>query len=330
MGRRTNDIDKFVIAGLELWLKMTIRQLRYFLRIVELRSFSKAAAYLHVAQPALGLQVRKLEEELGVKLLNRHSRGVIPTEAGLLLREHALIILRQLERARLSVADLAGPPRGKIAVGLTPTLNLILATQLVERCRREYPNVSLAIVDAMSEDLMEWVENDRIDVAFSYNPSAVQGLVCEPLVTEDLCLIGPGRDIEHKPPTVTLPEIADLPMILPSVSSGLRTLVEEAAHARGFDLNVVLEIDSVTAMKEMVIKGVGYVILPLGSVRREVDEGRLSARRFEKPALSRNMYLVHSAKRPASKATVAVRELMRNVVLENLDSGAWAWRPAES
>lgn len=307
---------------------MTIRQLQYFLRIVELRSFSKAAAYLHVAQPALGLQIRKLEDELGVKLLDRHSRGVVPTEAGLLLRDHAQIILRQMERAKLSVADLAGPPRGKIAVGLTPTLNLILATQLVERCRRDYPHVSLAIVDAMSEDLMEWVENDRLDLAFSYNPSAVQGLVCEPLLVEDLCLITPGDDKAKGRDTVTLPDIADLPMILPSVSSGLRSLVEEAARARGFELNVVLEIDSVTAMREMVAKGVGYAILPLGAVKREVEDGRVGARRFERPTLSRNMYLVYSAKRPPSKATTAIRELMRGVVKENVESGGWSWRPA--
>jgi LysR family nitrogen assimilation transcriptional regulator len=308
---------------------MTIRQLQYFLRIVELRSFSKAAAYLHVAQPALGLQIRKLEEELGVKLLNRHSRGVIPTEAGLLLRDHAQVILRQMERAKLSVADLAGPPRGRVAVGLTPTLNLILATQLVDRCRHEYPNVSLAIVDAMSEDLMEWVENDRIDVALSYNPSAVQGLVCETLLVEDLCLIGPARKGKAARDTVSFTDIADLPMILPSESSGLRSIAEAAAHTSGFDLNVVLEIDSVTAMKEMVVNGVGYAILPLGSVKREVEEGRVTARRFDRPTLSRSLYLAYSAKRPPSNATTAIRELLRGLVHDNLERGGWSWRPAE-
>jgi len=307
---------------------MTIRQLQYFLRIAELRSFSKAAAYLHVAQPALGLQIRKLEEELGVKLLNRHSRGVIPTEAGLLLRDHAQIILRQIDRAKLSVEDLAGPPRGRIAVGLTPTLNLILATQLVERCRRDFPSVSLAIVDGMSEDLMEWVENDRLDLALSYNPSAVQGLVCEPLLVEDLCLIGPGDAPTRPGDTVGFDDIAELPMILTSVTSGLRSIVEEAAHAHGFDLDVVLEIDSVTAMKEMAIKGVGYAILPMGSVMREVEDGRLSARPFINPVLSRKLYLAYSAKRPPSQATTAIRELLRGVVQENLRDGAWAWRPA--
>ena len=307
---------------------MTIRQLQYFLRIAELKSFSKAAAYLHVAQPALGLQIRKLEDELGVKLLNRHSRGVIPTEAGLVLREHATIILRQIERARLSVTDLSGSPRGKIAVGVTPTLNLILSTQLVERCRRDYPDVSLSIMDGMSEDLMEWVENDRLDLAFSYNPSAVQGLECEPLVTEDLCLISPGAGGEQAGRTARLAEIASLPLILPSASSGLRSLVEEAASAKGIQIRLALEINSVIAIKEMVAKNIGHAILPLGAVKRDIEDGRVHARRFERPTLSRNMYLVYSAKRPASKATTAIREVMRAVVKENLESGGWAWRPA--
>jgi LysR family transcriptional regulator, nitrogen assimilation regulatory protein len=308
---------------------MTIRQLRYFLRIIELKSFSKAAAYLHVAQPALGLQIRKLEEELGVKLLNRHSRGITPTEAGLLLREHANIILRQIERAKLSLTDLSGPPRGKIAVGVTPTLNLILAAQLVERCIRDYPSVSLSIVGGMSEDLMKWIESDRLDLAFSYNPSAVQGLMCEPLLIEDLCLISPGSTpgARSNEESASLDEVADLPLILPSMSSGLRSLVEEAANERGIKINTLLEIDSVTATKELVTKGVGHGILPLGAVKREVDDGRIIARRFTDPTLSREMYLVYSAKRPSSNATAAIREIMHAVVDENIKSGAWAWRP---
>lgn len=309
---------------------MTIRQLRYFLRIIELKSFSKAAAYLHVAQPALGLQIRKLEEELGVKLLNRHSRGITPTEAGLLLREHANIILRQIERAKLSLTDLSGPPRGKIAVGVTPTLNLILAAQLVERCIKDYPSVSLSIVGGMSEDLMKWVESDRLDLAFSYNPSAVQGLVCEPLLIEDLCLISATSAAVGNKATATLEEAADLPLILPSTASGLRSLVEEAANERGLKINTLLEIDSVTATKELVTKGIGHGILPLGAVKREVEDGRIVARRFTDPSLSRQMYLVYSAKRPASNATAAIREIMHAVVTENIKSGTWAWRPAES
>lgn len=306
---------------------MTIRQLQYFLRIAELRSFSKAASFLRVAQPALGLQVRKLEDELGVKLFNRHSRGVTPTEAGLMLREHAEIILRQIDRARQSLTDLAGPPRGKIAVGVTSTINLVLATRLVEACREACPEVQLSIVEGMSEDLVEWVENDRLDLAFSYNPSAMPGLIYEPLLTEDLCLVGPGSANARGP--ARLKEVARLPMVLPGHASGLRVLVEEAAAAEQVEYNVVLEIDSVAAIKEMVLADIGYTILPIGAVKREVDEGRLSARRFEKPTVSRRMYLTYSAQRPASNAATAIQKVMRQVVEENLEKGTWAWRPAK-
>lgn len=321
---------------------MTIRQLRYFLRIVELKSFSKAAAYLHVAQPALGLQIRKLEEELGVKLLNRHSRGVSATEAGLILRDHALIVLRQIERAKLHLIDFAGPPRGKIAVGVTPTVNLVLASALVQKCRAELPNVSLSIVEGMSENLMEWVENDRLDMAFSYNPAAVRGLVCEPMLTEDLCLVGPAGAAlpASKTPakrgknsagvdSINFADIAELPMILPSPPHGLRSIVDEVANQQEMELKITLEIDSVPATKELVEKDLGYTVLGMGAVKREVESGRLTARTISSPSLSRNMYLAYSSKRPSSKASNAVRQIIRGVVQDGIASGQWAWRAVE-
>ena len=112
------------------------------------------------------------------------------------------------------------------------------------------------------------------------------------------------------------------------MASGMRALVEEAANDRGLKIDILLEIDSVTATKELVIKGIGHGILPFGAVKRDVGDGRITARRFTDPTLSRKMYLVYSAKRPASNATAAIREMMRDVVSENIVSGDWAWRPA--
>ena len=181
---------------------------------------------------------------------------------------------------------------------------------------------------------MKWVESDRLDLAFSYNPSAVQGLICEPLLVEDLCLISQGdgsqRTADNQGGTASLEEAAALPLILPSMASGMRALVEEAANNRGLKINILLEIDSVTATKELVIKGLGHGILPFGAVKREVGDGRITARRFTDPTLSRQMYLVYSAKRPTSNATNAIREIMRAVVSENIASGDWAWRPANA
>jgi LysR family nitrogen assimilation transcriptional regulator len=305
---------------------MTLRQLHYFLRILELKSFSKAAANLHIAQPALGLQIRKLEEELGVPLLNRHSRGVTPTEAGLILREHAQTVLRQVERAKLALVDFAGPPRGKVAVGVTPTVNMMLAASLVSRCRDEFPRVGLSLVEGMSETLMEWVENDRLDMAFSYNADAARGLVCEPLLAEDLLLIGAAKDERRLKKAVAFGDVAKLPLILPTNRHGLRQIVDEAADKRGIELNIVMEIDSVHASKELVERGLGYTVLPMGAVFHEIEEGRLMARAINTPQLARKMYLAYSAKRPSSKGALAVRQIMRDVVGAGLAAGHWAWR----
>lgn len=305
---------------------MTLRQLHYFLRILELKSFSKAAANLHIAQPALGLQIRKLEDELGVPLLNRHSRGVTPTEAGLILREHAQTVLRQVERAKLALLDFAGPPRGKVAVGVTPTVNMMLAASLVSRCRDEFPKVGLSLVEGMSETLMEWVENDRLDMAFSYNADAARGLVCEPLLAEDLLLIGAANDERRLRKTVLFNDVAKLPLILPTTRHGLRLIVDEAADKREIELNLIMEIDSVHASKELVERGLGYTILPMGAVFHEIQDKRLVAYAINQPALARKMYLVYSAKRPSSKGALALRQIMRDVVGAGLAAGNWAWR----
>jgi LysR family nitrogen assimilation transcriptional regulator len=305
---------------------MTLRQLHYFLRILELKSFSKAAANLHIAQPALGLQIRKLEEELGVALFNRHSRGITPTEAGLILREHAQTVLRQVERAKLALVDFAGPPRGKVAVGVTPTVNMMLAASLVSRCREDMPKVALSLVEGMSETLLEWVESDRLDMAFSYNPDAARGLVQEPLLAEDLLLIGPERDERRLPKIMPFPDVMRLPLILPTTRHGLRQIIDENADKRQIEMNVAMEIDSVHATKELVERGLGYTVLPMGAVFHEIDEKRLVARPISQPRIARNMYLVYSGKRPSSKGSLAMRQIIREVVASGLSAGKWAWR----
>ena len=168
---------------------MDVRQLRYFMEVVEAKSFTKAAERVHVAQPALGFQVRKLEDELGSPLLVRHSRGVEPTEAGLALLKHAHVILRQVELARQEVVDLAGPPRGSLSLGITPTASALMATRIVQDCTTAYPGIALTLVEGLSEDVMKWLDEGRIDLGFTYNPQVVKGIETHPLLIEDLFLV---------------------------------------------------------------------------------------------------------------------------------------------
>lgn len=309
---------------------MDVRQLKYFLRIVDLKSFSEASKHLRIAQPALGLQVRKLEEELGVALLERHARGVTPTAAGLLLYEHADIILRQVERARSEVVDIGVEPRGKIAIGLTGTVSLVLGAALVESYHNACPNVSLRVVDGLSELLVEWVEADRLDIAFTNNTSVTGGLVLEPLVVEDLFLVGPPTSEELAGPTVDFDFLTRVPLILPSPQHALRTLTDDAALARDKLLDVAFEIDSVQTMKELVERSIGFTVLPFGAVQSEVAEGRLRASRVVNPELPRTLFLVYSRRRPASKAFVTLHQLIRRLVAERISDKTWCWRPVEA
>jgi LysR family nitrogen assimilation transcriptional regulator len=307
-----------------------IKQLRNFLRIVELKSFSEASKHVRIAQPALGLQVRKLEDELGVKLLIRHARGVTPTEAGMLLYEHADIILRQVERAKNEVVDVADTPRGNIAFGLTPTVSLVMGAALVEKYHALCPNVSLRVVDGLSEVLVEWVSSGRLDLAFTYNPSGAAGLELEPLLVESLYLVGPVDAPQLAGDTIPLSSLKNVPLILPSNPQVLRMLVDEGAANADVDLNIYLEIDSVQTMKELVERSVAYTVLPFGAIEAEVADGRFAASRIVEPEINRTLSIVYSGRRPPSKAFTILHELIRDIAETLIKRGVASWRAVEA
>ena len=296
---------------------MDVRQLRYFSEIVEAKSFTRAADRVRVAQPALGLQIRKLEEELGVDLLHRHSRGVEPTEAGSMLLGHANAILKQIEQARREVTDLSGPPRGNVVLGITPTASALLATRLIRSCRELYPGISLNIFEGMSEEVMRRLSDNSLDMGFSYNPGAAKGIATEPLLTEELFLVG-ADDREDPGDKVSFGELSKRPLILPSRGFGLREWVENTARDQEMKLNITFEIDSVATQRELVESGLGFTILPYAAVRQAVEAKRLFAAQIVRPHISRTLTIAFAASHSENKATRAVREVIDLVVADTI------------
>lgn len=295
--------------------------------VLEAKSITKAAEQLYVAQPALGLQIRKLEEELGVELFVRHSRGVTATEAGLLLAQHARVLLRQFARARQELLDFAKSPHGRVAIGLTPTVNSVLVAEVAARCREQYPDVILNISGGLSERLIDWVDEDEIDLSLSYSRREHSGLDCEPLVDEVLYYIqgvGPSTPDDDSP--VAFKDVIARELALPSRPHTLRVLVDDKAKEIGAEANVVFEVDSVTAMKELVLNRVAGLIMPIGAVRNEVNEGRLRARKVVEPELVRPLFLVQSNRRPPSKAVQAISTLLRETVADFSQRDDVGWR----
>jgi LysR family nitrogen assimilation transcriptional regulator len=306
---------------------MDIRQLRYFSEIVEAKSFTKAADRVRIAQPALGLQIKKLEDELGVSLLRRHSRGVEPTEAGAVLLKHANAILKQVEQAKREVTDLLGSPRGEIVIGITPTASAILATRLVRACRDAYPDVSLNIVEGLSEEIMRRLGENSLDMGFTYNPTAVTGIATEPLLTEDLYLVGPVSEGKLGE-TVSFAEAAKKSLILPSRGYGLRDWVENIAREKGVEIDVAFEIDSVSTMRELVEGGLGWSMLPLATVQRSVAAGIVAAAQIVKPRVSRTLHLAYAASFSENNAARAVRDAIDAVIEDSIEHSEGSLRKA--
>src|SRR4029077_19089115 len=172
---------------------MELRSLTYFTRIAELGSITRAASHLRLAQPALTRHVQRLEEELGVALFTRANRGVRLTEAGQLLLESAIRILRDVERTGDEIRAQDAHPSGRIILGITPTLCPILVPDLFARMRRDFPRVELKVMYAGMVRLEEFVIDGRVDVALLSELSRSRLIVSTRLAPKKMVLVtAPG------------------------------------------------------------------------------------------------------------------------------------------
>lgn len=279
---------------------MNLRQLEYFVQVAQLGSFSKAAAVLDVAQPALSRQVRALEIELRETLLLRTGRGVALTEAGRRLLEHGAAILQAVTQAREDMGPLRDEPVGRIVIGLPPTLGRTLTIPLVETFKARLPRAQLAVVEGLSTHIVEWILSSRVDVGLLYNPEAQPGLELMPLLNEPLCLVetkdapsGRARGRGHVP----LRELSGLPLVLPERAHVIRRLLETQATLAGLKLQTAWEVSSVGAIVDLVVAGHGHAVLTASAVAASGRAASLVARPLTDPAVTSVLCLA----RPASR-----------------------------
>jgi len=303
---------------------MELRQLRYFVRIVELRSMSKAAADLYIAQPALSQQIAHLEDELRTKLLSRSARGVAPTDAGLVFYQHAQAVLRQIDRMRAEVTGGTEDPVGEVSVGLPTSVANVLAAPLLAATRERFPRIRLQLTESLSGHLEELLANGRIEmsVLFDRERRPVQ-LRARPLVVEDLCLIalrGSQRDDDEVP----LVEAARCSFVLPTKGNATRMLIDAAFSNAGLGLEVIAELDSLSTIRSLVTRGLAATILSASAFPGEDLRTTLRARRIVEPALSRSASLCTNDVTPLGVAGQCILELIPQVVDALVQSGEWA------
>ncbi|AIO33033.1 bacterial regulatory helix-turn-helix, lysR family protein [Burkholderia cenocepacia] len=304
---------------------MDLRQLKYFVRTCELKSLTRAAEQLYIAQPALGFQIRKLEEELETQLLIRHSRGVEPTPAGLVLLERASRLLEEADLTKATVRGFAGTPRGKVTLGMAPSFGYEFATQVVVRCLNELPDIALSLVQELGPTLVEWLRGDRLDLA-CLGPIDESDFVVEPLFTHDLCLIEASRGAQSARGPIPFAEVAAHPLILPSTRLGLRARLETLASEAGLSINATCETQSDALAFELVKQSVGATINTHTAVRQKVEEGTLIARQIVEPVISIDAVIAYKERRVLSRAATAVRSLIQRMVQEETPRMVGIWR----
>lgn len=304
---------------------MELRQLKYFTRIVEIGSVTRASQSLHVAQPALSLQINRLEEELGAKLLMRSVRGVTPTEAGLAVYRQAQQILKQVEATQLIAQQADAGPAGPVAIGLPWTVTSVLGLKLLQHVTTHFKSVRLEVIEGPSSVLATLLSQGKLDLAVLFDASVDGGLRMQPLVAEPLMLVGARGQLKGNQAR-TLAEVAQLPLLLLSRPNGIRELLEREWASQGLKPRVVAEINAPSLLIDAVRAQLGFAVLPACAMEENLGRGEVEAVALEGAALSRTVYLSTSRLFELTPAAECVHAVVEQLMHSVVDDGSWKAR----
>jgi LysR family transcriptional activator of glutamate synthase operon len=290
---------------------MDLRQLRSLVALAEERHFTRAAARVNIAQPALSLQLRRLEDELGLPLVDRTTRRVTLTEAGALLVGRARRALGEIDAARAELADLAGVRGGHVVIGAMQSLGPFDLSILLAAFHAQHPAVELTVHEGISDELLALLRADAVDMAFlsltereGHADLGDQRLLTEPLVV----LLAPGHPLATRK-RLRIHELRDEPFIMFREGAGLRHITVAVAREAGFEPKIGFETNNVDRARAMVARGLGVNVTPASEARPGNSE--LAAVELHRPAMTRDVTLVWRRDRRLGPAARAFLELAR-------------------
>lgn len=303
---------------------MDLRQLRYFTVLAAQQHFGRAADVLHIAQPALTRQIQILESELGVHLFERHPRGASLTEAGVFLLGRAQFLLRYAQQLRDDMSTHQSEPAGVVAIGLSPGMAPLLAVPLMLRIQNRFPAVRLRFVEGFAPTLHDMVLKGEVDLAVLNGSVRAIDLVMEPLLREQMCLIGRSDDLRLNRKQISVGELTGIPLVMTGLAkSGVRLELEAVAARVGTELETLVEVESLDVAKRLVLAGIGLTVHFAAVVHEDVLMRRLTAVPIEELFLNR--MIARAAGRPVSRATEALMGVLREVVENEVGNGRWPY-----
>jgi DNA-binding transcriptional LysR family regulator len=292
---------------------MELAQLRYLVALAEERQFTRAAAREHIAQPALSQQIRRLESELGIALVERTTRRVAITDAGELLIARARRVLAEVEAAREELQSLIGMHTGHVSVGAMHTMGPVDVSLALAIFHQRHPAVELTVREQSSEELAEMLRVDELDLAFLSVTERIEshGLALHQLVSEELVAVLPRAHRLGRRRRVRMAELADEEFISFRVGARLRELLVNAGRHAGFEPRVKLESNESQRIRRLISRGMGVAILPRSDATGPGAD--VSVATLTEPALSRDITLAWRDGRRHSPAAIEFLELARSV-----------------
>lgn len=292
---------------------MDFRQIQYFLCLYEEGSITRAAHRLNIVQPALSMQLARLEKEIGQKLFERNVNGITPTAAARFMHAKFLPIMRDIARARAETASLSGKLFGTVEVGMLSSLASTVLGAATEAFIERAPDVQITVKEGYTDSLIESVIAGQLDAALVNRVRTPSGVDVDPVISERLCaVISSTSKITLKAP-VTLRQLANMNLILPSAQNGLRSLIDKQAQAHGFNLEPRIAIDGLIPIIDLVHRTDGVSVLPPLSAYSGLQSGALRALPLAKPHVERSLIWIHHARRPL---TPAAKKFIETVNME--------------
>ncbi|EBS7632863.1 tricarballylate utilization LysR family transcriptional regulator TcuR [Salmonella enterica] len=300
---------------------MELRQLRYFVRIIETGSMGSAAQDLDIGVSALSQQMSRLENELAIRLLQRTSRGVTPTNAGLAFYSQAQLALRHADDAILAARE--ARLSGHVSVGMAPSTASILGIPFIHAMQENYADVRLHVVESLSGNLERMINTRQIDLAVVFQKDKILRWSARPILEEQLFLIGSHALLAALPDNPITPEqLAGIPLIMPSQGHGLRGRLDAVCQEYALNVEIVAEIDGLALLMRAVRDGLGATLQP-GAAISHLDNDVLRVIGVHNPVLSRPNFLVSLSDDELTPAGLAARVVLTKVMRQLVDADEW-------
>lgn len=281
---------------------MDIRQLSYFVSLIEEGSTTRAARRMNVVQPALSMQIAKLEDELSQKLFERTAHGMVPTAAGQAAYRLFAPILQDVSDAKAQLINRSGEVSGRISVGLIASVSMSVLARTLAVFSAQYPEVEISASDGYSSALIDNVRAGSLDLAIVNKERRKSDLPMFDVLDEELIAVTSAAAVHGLSSPLMFRDLAVLPLVLPSKRHGLRQIVNKVAEDESVDLAVRHEIDSIDAIEDLVRQSDFVTVLPAIAVHKGLADGSLRAHRIVAPRVTRQIACVHNPRRPLSAA----------------------------